>query len=121
MAFQASLVTAERVRVPHVVQKLVMETLKYICDRHRHLVCLPFSIENLHTMARELNLKECHFHFHKGKNPHYDIPKRRIRNITKLCHEIVSSRRIWQIINEKENVMFKDENDSKSNSFHEIE
>ena len=98
-----------------------MEDLKFICDKHRHLVCVPFSIANLHRMAKELKLKDCHFHYHNGKNPHYDIPKRRIKTITAQCHEIVSSRKIWEIINEKENVMFKNEGDSKSNSFHEIE
>lgn len=50
--------------------------LKYICDNSRHLVCLPYSIDNLHKMADDLNIKRIWFH----KN-HYDIPKKRIDEI----------------------------------------
>ena len=53
--------------------------LKYYSDNARHLVCLPYSIENLHIMADDLNIKRCWFH--NSKHPHYDIPKRRIAEI----------------------------------------
>jgi hypothetical protein len=53
-----------------------MENLIFYCDAYRHLVCMPYSIENLHKMADELNIKRCWFH----KN-HYDIPKKRISEI----------------------------------------
>lgn len=66
--------------------------MKYYCDSHRHLVCLPYSIENLHKMAEDLNIKRCWFH-----KDHYDIPKRRIEEITAKC-ELVSKREIWNII-----------------------
>ena len=59
----------------------------------RHLVCTPYSIENLHAMAQELGIKRCWFH----KN-HYDIPKRRISEISAKT-KIVSSKQIVQIIN----------------------
>lgn len=43
--------------------------MKPICDNRRHLVCLPYSIKNLHRMAAQLNLKRHWFH-----RDHYDIP-----------------------------------------------
>ena len=66
--------------------------MKYYCDSHRHLVCLPYSIENLHKMAEDLGIKRCWFH----KN-HYDIPKRRIEEIMEQC-KVVSSKEIVDII-----------------------
>jgi len=69
--------------------------MKYYCDNQRHLVCLPYSIENLHKMADDLGIKKCWFH-----KDHYDIPKRRIVEIMERC-EIVSSKEIVKIINGK--------------------
>ena len=69
--------------------------MKYYCDNQRHLVCIPYSIENLHKMADVLNINKCWFH----KN-HYDIPKRRIKEIQNKCI-IVSSRGIVKIIKEE--------------------
>ena len=77
--------------------------LIYYCDDARHLVCVPYSIENLHEMAKKLDIKRCWFH----KN-HYDIPKKRIVEITNKCN-FVSSKEIVNITNEKE----KTENKSK--------
>lgn len=70
--------------------------MKYYTDRRRHLVCEPYSIENLHKMAQDLGIKSCWFH----KN-HYDIPKKRVLEIEALC-EIVSPRDILRIIHEGE-------------------
>ena len=67
-------------------------SLSYICDTSRHLVCIPYSIENLHQMAIELNINKCWFH----KN-HYDIPLRRKSEIESKC-KIVSSKDIVNII-----------------------
>lgn len=66
--------------------------LEYVCDDHRHLVCLPYSKENLHEMARRLNIKRCWFH-----RDHYDIPVRRRAEIEAQCQR-VSARRIVEII-----------------------
>lgn len=71
--------------------------LKYYTDGKRHLVCLPYSIENLHKMADSLNINRCWFH-----NNHYDIPKKRISEIEKMC-EIVSPKDIVRIIKGKFN------------------
>ncbi len=69
-----------------------MKDLTFYCDDKLHLVCLPYSIENLHIMATTLNIKKCWFH----KN-HYDIPKKRIEEITLQC-DVVSSKEIVNII-----------------------
>ena len=66
--------------------------MKYYCDNNRHLVCIPYSKNNLHKMAEELNIKRCWFH-----RDHYDIPKKRIKEIQNKC-EVVSSREIVKII-----------------------
>ena len=64
----------------------------YYCDDNRHLVCVPYSIDNLHMMAKDLNIKRCWFH-----KSHYDIPKKRIVEIQSKC-EVISSREILDII-----------------------
>jgi len=66
--------------------------MKYYCDTKRHLICIPYSIENLHRMADNLNIKRCWFH-----KTHYDIPKRRIDEITNKCL-VVSTIDIVRII-----------------------
>lgn len=71
--------------------------LAYFCDRQRHLVCRPYSIENLHRMAAELGLKRCWYH--AGAKPHYDIPVRRKAEIEALA-TIVEPRAILAIIRE---------------------
>ena len=54
--------------------------MTYYCDNKRHLVCVPYSVENLHKMAEDLGIKKCWYH--SGDKPHYDIPKKRIQEIT---------------------------------------
>jgi len=66
--------------------------LNYFCDEKRHLICTPYSIENLHRMAKDLGIRRYWFH----KN-HYDIPKRRIKEITDKC-TVVSSKSIVTMI-----------------------
>jgi Protein of unknown function (DUF4031) len=65
----------------------------YYCDKARHLVCIPYSEENLHKMSEVLGIKRCWFH-----KDHYDIPKRRIDEITAKC-VVASSKDIVNIIN----------------------
>jgi hypothetical protein len=71
--------------------------MKYLCDQSRHLICLPYSLENLHEMAKDLGIKKCWFH----KN-HYDIPKKRIAEITAKC-ELISTREIVEITRSETN------------------
>lgn len=70
--------------------------LTYVTDGKRHLVCVPYSIENLHQMAKELKIPKCWFH----KN-HYDIPKLRVDEIEKKC-KMVSPKNIVEIIRSPE-------------------
>jgi len=67
--------------------------MKFYCDNKRHLVCIPYSKENLHLMANMLNIKKCWFH-----KDHYDIPKRRVEEIKNKCIE-VETKIIVNIIN----------------------
>ena len=73
-----------------------MSDLKYICDHKRHMICGPYSIENLHRMAEELGVKQCWFH----KN-HYDMPKTRIKELTEKC-KVVPTTTIVEIIRNPE-------------------
>lgn len=66
--------------------------MKYYCDNSRHLICVPYSIENLHKMADTLGIQRCWFH-----KDHYDIPKRRIDEISSKC-DIISSKEIVEIL-----------------------
>lgn len=69
--------------------------IRYYCDNARHLVCVPYSIENMKQMAKDLDIKDCWFH-----KDHYDMPVRRIDEIKNKCH-IVSSRDIVRIIHKE--------------------
>jgi len=66
--------------------------MKFLTDRKRHLICEPYSIENLHIMAITLGIAKCWFH-----KDHYDIPKKRIEEIESKC-EIISSKEIVKIV-----------------------
>lgn len=72
-----------------------MVRLRYLCDRSRHIVCLPYSVENLHAMAQDLRLSRGWFH--DGRWPHYDMPAHRIAELTARC-EVVSPRAILNVI-----------------------
>ena len=52
----------------------------YLTDGKRHLICVPYSKENLHEMARQLGIKRCWFH-----RDHYGIPKKRLKEIEDQC------------------------------------
>lgn len=70
--------------------------LEYICDNGRHLICLPYSIPNLHRMALALGIHRGWYHEKEGLW-HYDIPKKRIEEIKSQCR-VVGSREIVSII-----------------------
>lgn len=75
--------------------------MEYFCDNQvRYLTCLPYSIENLHEMAKDLGIKRCRFH--KTNYPHYDIPKTRTQEISEKCTE-VSTRELLNMI--KDNIV----------------
>lgn len=68
--------------------------MTYFSDKARHLVCVPYSIENLHAMAESLGIKRCWYH--AGRHAHYDIPKLRLEEIAAKT-TVVSSREILRI------------------------
>ncbi|TXH11486.1 MAG: DUF4031 domain-containing protein [Spirochaetes bacterium] len=70
-------------------------TLTFYCDNKRHLICVPYSVENLHRMAEILGIKRCWFHNAPG-HPHYDIPKKRVAEIQAKCI-VVSPRKILEL------------------------
>ena len=72
---------------------------EYYSDNQRHLVCYPYSVEGLHEMAAALGIKRCWFH--AGRHPHYDIPKRRIKEIAEKTN-VVDPREILDIVKGKE-------------------
>lgn len=74
--------------------------MKFICDDRRHLICVPYSVENLHKMAEELGIGRQWYHKGKRMKDHYDIPKKRIDEISAKC-QVVSKRRILEIIREE--------------------
>lgn len=66
--------------------------MTFICDRQRHLVCVPYSIAALHEMAAVLGIGRCWFH-----RDHYDIPKRMAAAVTARC-TVVRPRQVLGII-----------------------
>lgn len=64
--------------------------MTYVCDRYRHLICVPYSVPNLHAMARDLHIHRCWFHAKPGRE-HYDIPKKRVSEIMATCHVVSSA------------------------------
>jgi hypothetical protein len=70
--------------------------LTFYCDEKRHLVCVPYSVPNLHAMAEVLGIKRCWFHV-GASYAHYDIPKRRVAEIEARCF-VVSARVILKIV-----------------------
>lgn len=69
--------------------------MEYLTDGKRHLICVPYSIDNLHKMAEDLKIGK-HW-YHAGDKPHYDVPKKRQEEIKSKC-TLVSSKEIVNII-----------------------
>ena len=76
------------------------EQLKFYCDTQRHLVCVPYSVENLHKMAKQLGIKRCWYHSSSAFK-HYDIPKMRVQEVQAKC-QVVSPREILGIVKGKD-------------------
>ena len=70
--------------------------LIYLTDGKRHLICVPYTIPNLHQMAKELGIGAWWFH----KN-HYDIPLFAQESVEKRCRKI-DSKEIVEIIRHPE-------------------
>lgn len=70
-------------------------TVRYLRDDKRHLICEPFSIAGLHAMADDLGIHRRWYH--KGRFPHYDIPKGKAADVAARS-ELVSPRVILAAI-----------------------
>jgi len=66
--------------------------IRFYTDGKRRLVCVPYSIENLHAMAEQLDIQRYWFH-----NGHYVIPKKKLTEVENQCM-MVSSKEIVRII-----------------------
>jgi len=77
-----------------LLTQLKGNVIRYLTDGKRHLVCFPYSKENLHVMAKDLDIAKSWYH--SKPYPHYDLPKRRKVEIEQKC-EIVSSKDIVRI------------------------
>jgi len=69
--------------------------LVFYCDKARHLVCWPYTVENLHRMAKDLGIKRCWFH--NGSYAHYDLPKKRVAEISAKCRVITSRQLLFLV------------------------
>ncbi len=76
-------------------QEIHHMSTKYYTDGRQTKCRRPSSIENLHAMAEDLNIKRCWFH-----KDHYDIPKLRMDETEEKCI-MVSQKEIVRIINGK--------------------
>lgn len=72
------------------------EAIEAICDDMRHVACRPFTLENLHAVAVRLRIHRCWFH-NDARHPHYDMPIRRIFEITAKC-TLVSARELLAVV-----------------------
>lgn len=70
--------------------------LTFYCDTKKHLICVPYSIDNLHLMATILGIHKNWFHYSNGR-AHYDIPKQRIKEIQSKA-VIIKSTELLSII-----------------------
>lgn len=71
--------------------------MEIFADKARHLVCIPYSVENLHTIASEFGLKRCWFH--KRVISHYDIPKKRLDEIlADVRVTVVSPKKLLKLV-----------------------
>ncbi len=64
-----------------------------VTDGRRHLICLPYSTQNLHFMGAQLGIGRHWFH-----RDHYDLPVKRRVEIERVCLK-VSPRTIVRVIN----------------------
>lgn len=71
--------------------------MRIYADKVRHLICVPYTKENLHLAAESLGIKRCWYH--ANPYPHYDIPKKSVDEVlTNPIVHVVSAREIMWII-----------------------
>lgn len=73
------------------------DVLEYYSDTMRHLICKPYSVENLHRMAEDLGIKRCWYD--PNPYPHYDIPKKKVALIHSKTN-VISAKELLLLIKE---------------------
>lgn len=63
--------------------KKSVEELLYLTDGRKNIICLPYSIENLHQMAKELGMNEKYFN-----KDHYVVPDHMVDEIEDKCGKV---------------------------------
>lgn len=76
-------------------EELYLPNLEFFYDSQRHLVCKPYSVDNLHCMAAILRINNCWYH--NAKHKHYDIPKKMFENFWLYPAKKVSPKEILKI------------------------
>lgn len=72
--------------------------LAFFCDIKRHLICEPYSVVNLHWMAKIFGISKHWYHAgNKFQHPHYDIPKKRVAEIMAKC-TVITQRELLEKI-----------------------
>ena len=66
-------------------EKKSVEELLYLTDGHRNVICVPYSIENLHKMADDLGIKRSWF-----KEDHYEIPDSYYPQFEDKCERVTT-------------------------------
>jgi hypothetical protein len=61
--------------------------MQYYMDSKRHIICIPYTVKNLHAMAKALRIPQCWFHSSKD-HPHYDAPKMRVNELK--AHKLIT-------------------------------
>lgn len=83
---------------------MTIPRLTYYCDDARHIICEPYSIANLHIMAKRLGISRGWYHAgamrrRRRRWAHYDMPVKRIEELTGRC-TVITSRELVAIIKE---------------------
>ena len=63
-----------------------VEELLYLTDGRKNVICIPYSIENLHKMADDLGMKKKYF-----KKDHYEIPDDMVSEVEDKCDVVTTT------------------------------
>lgn len=63
-----------------------VEELVYITDGVGNVICLPYSVENLHKMADDLGIKKTWY-----RDGHYKVPKEIAEDLEEKCDKVTTT------------------------------
>lgn len=67
-------------------EKKSVEELIYITDGVGNVICLPYSVENLHKMADDLGIAKRWY-----RNGHYNVPKEIADGLEEKCDKVTTT------------------------------